>query len=875
MPCTMPVNGLLPARNARGNSPETADLKRLPIYSDTLQRHMLVHATEQMDKPVRSSAEPDFNNRNRAKKGPSCAACRRSKQRCNGAMPCHRCERQSRPCHYHPKRSRQRISVPRGSQHQQAHESTSELTSSDVTVALIHAVGNNPNEEECTRPPGLSQSTTQGDVTTIDGFSDDIPQGPFADFSRQTAVEGSSMPTWADFTWPWLLQGADCQYGLLSSSNSQAFVEQFGSLQQEITGWPFNANDDDQSIRDQLCTTTSVAHGVFPPSYPPLITPNLETANTGLMVHTDTNTSVPQFIMPLSHSNAGHQSKEPEGHHQAPIEQVHENARDWEDADISIDVEDTIPDNEQYCQGKRLSQVAYEKLCVWMDATRVANVRMAMRLRGCKSLPDQYLMNSFIQLYLEKFHDLLPIIHKPTFHPSSAPVLLVLAIACIGSRYSTAKEAPAFASEVSDLLGGVISDMVDEDEEDVAQVWFGQCAILNQVAVSFTCQKPMCERSHYTRFNLNVICQKIDCFSKMDAPPGLRSVRQSDIEDAWARWIKWEARKRVAYGTWFRLFFDLQTLTSAEWLQSPLPCHERSWEATDALSWSEQYRKGPELGTLRRELERLYRQTDMVKDLGQFSFLLLLLGCFRDMLFLREAGKSGLSLVLNCDGKPVLGQSELLNDEDCWKMLNPARRSRSGNMEHLLFQHYYSVGILFHFRFGDLLAFSGWRVSKSKEIETRMRLSTWVLGNGEDARTAVSHAGRLFGLLRDHPCHGYHEPPAAFLASLCLWVYSMSESSSLLGPFGRCLSAKCESQQISEQTKDITLFRIDQDSGIKLTKDWVSRGCHIRCFLGGVGSLHKPEFRGLVLDQGIRLISSLNHWKTGEPLAGVLRRQVK
>ncbi|GKT64406.1 fungal transcription factor [Colletotrichum tofieldiae] len=196
-------------------------------------------------------------------------------------------------------------------------------------------------------------------------------------------------------------------------------------------------------------------------------------------------------------------------------------------------------------------------------------------------------------------------------------------------------------------------------------------------------------------------------------------------------------------------------------------------------------------------------------------------------------------------------------------------------MERLLSQHYYSVGILFHFRFGDLLAFSGWRVSKPKEIETRMRLSTWVLGNGEDARTAVSHAGRLFGLLRDHPCHGYHEPSAGFLASLCLWVYSMSQSGSLLGPFGRCLSANCESQQMSEQTRDAIPFRIDQDSSTKLTKEWISRGCHIRCFLGGVGSLHKPEFSGRVLDQGIRLISSLNEWETGEPLASVLRRQVK
>lgn len=263
----------------------------------------------------------------------------------------------------------------------------------------------------------------------------------------------------------------------------------------------------------------------------------------------------------------------------------------------------------------------------------------------------------------------------------------------------------------------------------------------------------------------------------------------------------------------------------------------------------------------------------MVKGLGQFSFLLVLLGYFRDNLFLIQACDAGLSTVFNCDGKPVVGQSDILQNEEFWEMLNPARRSRPGGirMERLLAQHYHAIGILLRFKFDDLLAFSGWRVSKSKEIETHMRLSTWVLGSGKDARIAASHAGKLFGLLRHHPTQGYHEPPSAFLASLSLWVYSISNSKSLLGPFGRCLQQRCWSQKSSEQTTNTAPLRIDEESDIKITREWVSKGCHIPGSLGGVGSLYEPEFSAQILDQGIRLIATLNCWEAGGSFADILR----
>ncbi|GKT64407.1 fungal transcription factor [Colletotrichum tofieldiae] len=55
--------------------------------------------------------------------------------------------------------------------------------------------------------------------------------------------------------------------------------------------------------------------------------------------------------MPLADLNVGHsRPKGPEGHRQASVEQIHENTRDCEDADVSVVSEYVIPNNEQHYQ---------------------------------------------------------------------------------------------------------------------------------------------------------------------------------------------------------------------------------------------------------------------------------------------------------------------------------------------------------------------------------------------------------------------------------------------------------------------------------------------------------------------------------------------
>lgn len=384
-----------------------------------------------------------------------------------------------------------------------------------------------------------------------------------------------------DSSWPWFWPGIGSQDGLLVSSHSQVSMDQSQLAHHDTRGRQDGVGAGNQSLASHLpCTVTAVDHLSFPTpvSHSPLVLCDNGSAKPGQNAHFILSETNSRSRMPSAYPSVGSdQLKSPESRRGAPEVEAHADVCHTNDEHSHFLLTDGASDDdltatsEAFSRTKGLSQRAYSDLCLWINALRVTDVRLSGPSQGHKNLPDQYLVNSFLRLYFERFHQLLPIIHQPTFDPNSAPILLILAMACIGSHYSNTPEAAEFAKEVVDVLGEVISQMVgpsplvnaplvdrltdsphqvDDDDEDVGHVWFGQSAILVQVALSFTCKRPLSEKAHYTRGTLNFIGRKLDCFGKTSTAPNLSCTRQSNAEDSWASWIKWEAQKRVAYGIW-------------------------------------------------------------------------------------------------------------------------------------------------------------------------------------------------------------------------------------------------------------------------------------------------------------------------------------
>lgn len=457
---------------------------------------MTIHAPQRrVDQIEPHPGEPDRNHRNvrnQTRKGPSCAACRQSKQRCDGAVPCHRCERHSRPCHYPPRRSRQvRSHPPHGPrallihtvQRKPAHRTGPQkqpdgsvsvaFPGVDVDVAAsAQAVRRSEgihSTMERAQDLDLVCSTRNDDFIMTDGVLGGSSLSPIPGFSDYATNERPSLSFRFDYSWLWLWQGIDSQDESLAPSHSQVPMSQSGSGRHDARGRQDAINAGTQSLAShQPCTATSVDYLGFqtPASRSPLIVSDNTTVNTGQETHPIPRGSNSRSTMPPSPSVGLDQLKGTDSHREAPDVEAHADACGTDDDHSHVSLNDGVsddyfnPGSGAHSPAKALSRKAYNDLCLWVNTLWMTDARLSGPSPGYKSLPDRYSMNSFLRLYLEKFHELLPIIYKPTFDPNSAPILLVLAMACIGSHYSDIPEAAAFAKEVVAVLGGVISRMV-------------------------------------------------------------------------------------------------------------------------------------------------------------------------------------------------------------------------------------------------------------------------------------------------------------------------------------------------------------------------------------------------------------------------------
>lgn len=105
-----------------------------------------------------------------------------------------------------------------------------------------------------------------------------------------------------------------------------------------------------------------------------------------------------------------------------------------------------IADAEDFSHVPSLKTHAYETLSLWVD------LFYAMQPGHGVRLPPVEILNAFIQLYFEAFHDTLPILHQPTFNPNTANCLLVLAVAEIGCRFSRIPDAVARGAKLRELV---------------------------------------------------------------------------------------------------------------------------------------------------------------------------------------------------------------------------------------------------------------------------------------------------------------------------------------------------------------------------------------------------------------------------------------
>lgn len=202
-------------------------------------------------------------------------------------------------------------------------------------------------------------------------------------------------------------------------------------------------------------------------------------------------------------------------------------------------------------------------------------------------MPATRVLNILIQLYFEKFHMCLPIIHRPNFSAGKSNWGLTLVIMALGCRYlETAEELqrPLFT----------LAQQVLKLEQDTFTAL--QAHFLLDVAELYNVQSQgSMEAVEERRIALIRNARNRKLFDESyDDAPGLHA----STEMRWQMTQHAEERRRLSWAIWlydhlFKVFFNARALLDVDEVSTSLPCHENLWEANTAKDWANQFAPDP------------------------------------------------------------------------------------------------------------------------------------------------------------------------------------------------------------------------------------------------------------------------------------------
>jgi hypothetical protein len=212
------------------------------------------------------------------------------------------------------------------------------------------------------------------------------------------------------------------------------------------------------------------------------------------------------------------------------------------------------------------------------------------------TLPPVNSLNLALDLYFERFHPILPIVHKATFRPSHANALLLLSMYTIGTLFIGTDNALASGKDIFDRLNKVIlvsweQHLRRSEPEGLAMV---QAALLGQTYAF------MYGNSHDAfmaeTFHGTTLCwvRKIATTASRDQSQSAGTTQDQDLDTQWRSWCHAEQKARLMLGIRIHdaelaaMFHRCPLLRHETYtsISSPMSL-ETLFDAPDASSWSE------------------------------------------------------------------------------------------------------------------------------------------------------------------------------------------------------------------------------------------------------------------------------------------------
>ncbi|PWY76081.1 MFS general substrate transporter [Aspergillus sclerotioniger CBS 115572] len=196
-------------------------------------------------------------------------------------------------------------------------------------------------------------------------------------------------------------------------------------------------------------------------------------------------------------------------------------------------------------------------------------------------------LQSYSDLFFTRFNTTYPLIHQPTFDPSTTTPVLLAAILSMGATYSS-REAHQLAVGIHDSLRNQL--FLHPDFSPQPDLWVLQAMLLIDCFGKMRAGPKQRERAQLFHCVLIKLIRRSDCCA-IRTTPSPPNTPSPTLTETWHSAMHAEQKKRLAlhcfmWDTQHAVLFSQSLCMSAFEIRSSLPCSPSAWEASTAEEWA-------------------------------------------------------------------------------------------------------------------------------------------------------------------------------------------------------------------------------------------------------------------------------------------------
>ncbi|KAM0279744.1 hypothetical protein ACHAQH_004435 [Verticillium albo-atrum] len=205
-------------------------------------------------------------------------------------------------------------------------------------------------------------------------------------------------------------------------------------------------------------------------------------------------------------------------------------------------------------------------------------------------------LQRLLNLYFTRFHDIQPILHRPTWVMAECPSVLLTAMACVGALLSDEERDVELSWSLSDICMPMITWLGASDGTYYRDISYLNALCLHQIFSLGSGNRQLYQNADRSRGTLIGSLRGMGLLSvrwnvgEDDSHETTPATDPTHANQEWTAWVSREQERRSAWAS-FEYDCSLCTLTSRRGavdlseLPRTLPCAESLWNAPSAQAW--------------------------------------------------------------------------------------------------------------------------------------------------------------------------------------------------------------------------------------------------------------------------------------------------